>query len=123
MSGKLEDAITITILTIAAYHRACCAGGGQYNNTGKKEWTDCVKDGIEMFEIRGDWRDAASESRMFLKKNQNALYDIVAHIQRIGCQPENALHGDQSRSWSAEQGKKKKVGSAPPPPPRAARSL
>ena len=35
------------------------------------------------------------------------------------------LHGGQSRSWSAEQGKKKKKksGSAPPPPPaRAARS-
>ena len=32
------------------------------------------------------------------------------------------LHGGQSRSWSAEQGKKKS-GSAPPPPPhRAARS-
>ena len=36
------------------------------------------------------------------------------------------LHGGQSRSWSAEQGKKKKEkksGSAPiPPSPRAARS-
>ena len=31
------------------------------------------------------------------------------------------LHGGQSRSWSAEQGKKKKKksGSAPPPPSRA----
>ena len=32
---------------------------------------------------------------------------IVSPIQRIGCQPEKtALHGGQSRSWSAEQGKK-----------------
>ena len=41
---------------------------------------------------------------------------VVSHIQPIGCQPEKTtLHGDQSRSWSAEQGKKKKSGSAPPP--------
>ena len=33
------------------------------------------------------------------------------------------LHGGQSRSWSAEQGKKKKKSlAAHPPPPRAARS-
>ena len=55
---------------------------------------------------------------------------VVSRIQRIGCQPEKTtLHGGQSRSWSAEQGKKRrkeKSGSAPPPPPpppaRAARS-
>ena len=47
---------------------------------------------------------------------------VVAHIQRIGCQPEKTtLHGGQSRSWSAEQGKKEKEKSlaAHPPPPRA----
>ena len=36
---------------------------------------------------------------------------VVSHIQRIGCQPGknySTLHGGQSRSWSAEQGKKKK---------------
>ena len=34
---------------------------------------------------------------------------VVSHIQRISCQPEKTtLHGGQSRSWSAEQGKKKK---------------
>ena len=34
---------------------------------------------------------------------------VVSHIQRIGCQPEKTtLHGGQSRSWSAEQGKKRK---------------
>ena len=48
---------------------------------------------------------------------------VVSHIQRIGCQPEKTtlLHGDQSRSWSAEQGKneKRKSLAAPPsPPPR-----
>ena len=33
---------------------------------------------------------------------------VVSHIQRIGCQPgKTTLHGGQSRSWSAEQGKKK----------------
>ena len=56
---------------------------------------------------------------------------VVSHIQHIGCQPEKTtLHGGQSRSWSAEQGKKrgKKNLAAqpppppPPPPPRAARS-
>ena len=44
---------------------------------------------------------------------------VVSHIQRIGCQPEKTtLHGGQSRSWSAEQGKKKKekVWQRPPPP-------
>ena len=34
---------------------------------------------------------------------------VVSHIQRIGCQPEKTtLHGGQSRSWSAEQGKESK---------------
>ena len=38
------------------------------------------------------------------KKCQNV---VVSHIQRIGCQPgKTTLHGGQSRSWSAEQGKK-----------------
>ena len=50
-----------------------------------------------------------------LKKKQNS------HIQRIGCQPEKTthLHGGQSRSWSAEQGKenKRKSLAAYPPPP------
>ena len=49
---------------------------------------------------------------------------VVSHIQRIGCQPEKTtLHGGQSRSWSAEQGKKEKEKVwqriPPPPPPRA----
>ena len=44
------------------------------------------------------------------KKNLNALCFIVSHIQRIGCQPEKTtLHGGQSRSWSAELGKKNKT--------------
>ena len=52
---------------------------------------------------------------------------VVSHIQRIGCQPEKTtLHGGQSRSWSAEQGKKEKEKvwqrTPPPPPARAARS-
>ena len=35
---------------------------------------------------------------------------VVPHIQRIGCQPEKTtLHGGQSRSWSAKQGKKEWV--------------
>ena len=45
---------------------------------------------------------------------------VVSHIQRIGCQPEKTtLHGGQSRSWSAEQGKanKRKSLAAYPPPP------
>ena len=34
---------------------------------------------------------------------------VISHIQRIGCQHEKTtLHGGQSRSWSAEQGKEKK---------------
>ena len=34
---------------------------------------------------------------------------VVSHIQRIGCHPEKTtLHGGQSRSWSAEQGKENK---------------
>ena len=46
---------------------------------------------------------------------------VVSHIQRSGCQPEKAtLHGGQSRSWSAEQGKenKRKSLAAYPPPPK-----
>ena len=51
---------------------------------------------------------------------------VVSHIQRIGCQPEKTtLHGGQSRSWSAEQGKenkKKSLAAYPPPTPHFARS-
>ena len=49
----------------------------------------------------------------------------MSYIQRIGYQPEKTtLHGGQSRSWSAEQGKEKekekeKSGSATPSPARA----
>ena len=46
---------------------------------------------------------------------------VVCHIQRIGCQPEKTtLHGGQSRSWSAEQGKenkRKSLAAYPPPTP------
>ena len=46
---------------------------------------------------------------------------VVSHIQRIGCQPEKTtVHGGQSRSWSAEQGKKEKsLAARPPSPPPA----
>ena len=58
-----------------------------------------------------------------LKKNQNAPF-VVSHIQRNP--KKTTLHGDQSRSWSAEQGKKEKEKvwrrTPPPPPLRAARS-
>ena len=51
---------------------------------------------------------------------------VVSHIQRIGCQPEKTtLHGGQSRSWSAEQGKenkRKSLAAYPPPIPHTARS-
>ena len=51
---------------------------------------------------------------------------VVSHIQRIGCQPEKTtLHGGQSRSWSAEQGKENKsksLAAYPPPTPHTARS-
>ena len=55
----------------------------------------------------------------------NGVVVVVSHIQRIGCQPKKTtLHGGQSRSWSAEQGKRKKekVWQRPPPPARDARS-
>ena len=46
---------------------------------------------------------------------------VVSHIQHIGCQPEKTtLHGGQSRSWSAEQGKenkRKSLAAYPPHPP------
>ena len=52
---------------------------------------------------------------------------VVCHIQRIGCQPEKTtLHGGQSRSWSAEQGKennRKSLAAYPPPTPHTARSV
>ena len=57
--------------------------------------------------------------RTALKGPKLVIVVVVSHIQRIGCQPEKTtLHGGQSRSWFAEQGKKKKKkksGSAPPP--------
>ena len=37
------------------------------------------------------------------------LVVVVSHIQRTGYQPEKTTsHGDQPRSWSAEQGKENK---------------
>ena len=67
-----------------------------------------------------------------LNKNLNAprpsvvIVVVVSHIQRIGCQPEKTtLHGAQSRSWSAEQGKenkRKSLAAYPPPTPHTARS-
>ena len=61
---------------------------------------------------------------------QHTVFVVVSHIQRIGCQPEKLLyiHGDQSRSWSAEQRKEKKRKSLAaytythPPTPHAAHS-
>ena len=44
---------------------------------------------------------------------------VVSHIQCTGCQPEKTtLHGGQSCSWSAEQGKenKRRCLAIPPPP-------
>ena len=58
-----------------------------------------------------------------LQCSNMVLHDlvVVSHIQRIGCQPEKTtLHGGQSRSWSAEQGKENKIKSLaayPPPHP------
>ena len=49
---------------------------------------------------RGEWKRPAPL----------LLFVVVSHIQRIGCQPEKTtLHGGQSRSWSAEQGKENKI--------------
>ena len=46
---------------------------------------------------------------LFLGKDVVVVVVVVSHIQRIGCQPEKTtLHGGQSRSWSAEQGKENK---------------
>ena len=66
----------------------------------EKEWTDRSQSDIRAFGIAGDWKATASK----------------AAIHRIGCPPgKTTLHGGQSRSWSAEQGKenkKRKSGSA-----------
>ena len=77
--------------------------------------------------------DRRSPEQLLFRKNLNAskpsehppqveecLKVVVSHIQRIGCQPEKTtLHGGQSRSWSAEQGKenKRKSLAAYPHPP------
>ena len=92
---------------------------------------------------------ATNHNKTRLKKNQNtpgpsehppvrggemskclggstAASTVVSHIQRIGCQPEKTtLHGGQSRSLCAEQGKenKRKIWQhTPPPTPPTARS-
>ena len=73
--------------------------------------------------------NAPRPSEHCLKKNLIVVVVVVvSHIQRIGCQPEKTtLHGGQSRSWSAEQGKENKIKSLaayppPPPTPHTARS-
>ena len=69
-----------------------------------------------------------TSNMLLIVSRRNVVVVVVSHIQRIGCQPEKTtLHGGQSRSWPAKQGKKekkkKKSESAspppPPPPPRA----
>ena len=61
-------------------------------------------------------------------ENELLLLFFLTFSALVANPKKTTLHGGQSRSWSAEQGKKKKKkkpGSAPPPPPppvRAARS-
>ena len=65
-------------------------------------------------------------SKRLLRQHKNhsnvvVVVVVVSHIQRNGCQPKKStLHGGQSRSWSAEQGKENKrrsLAAYPPPPP------
>ena len=70
-----------------------------------------------MFGIMGDWSTAARD--LGVSYSTVVVVACVSHIQRIGCLSEKTvLHGGQSRSWSAEQGKENKIktGSAPRPP-------
>ena len=88
-------------------------------------------------EYRGDLLRLARSARGCLKKNlnaprpsehppvwgkkcQNVLLLFLTFSALVANPKKTTLHGGQSRSWSAEQGKKKKKsGGAPPPPPRA----
>ena len=85
--------------------------------------------------VRGTFFSSASRWCAFLPYDHGLDFHhqlivvvvVVSHIQRIGCQPEKTtLHGGQSRSWSAEQGKenkRKSLAAYPPPPtPHTARS-
>ena len=54
-------------------------------------------------------QDQVSQDHTSYRKYTLTLI-AVSHIQRLGCQPEKiTLHGGQSRSWSAEQGKVKSL--------------
>ena len=54
-------------------------------------------------------QDQVSQGHTSYRKYTPTLI-AVSHIQRLGCQPEKTtLHGGQSRSWSAEQGKVKSL--------------
>ena len=59
-----------------------------------------------------------------LKKNLNVLLLFLTFSALVANPKKTTSHGGQSRSWSAEQGKKEKekVWQRTPPPPRAARS-
>ena len=89
-------------------------------------------------EYRGDLLRLARSARGCLKKNLNAprpsehppvwgkkcqnVLLFLTFSALVANPKKTTLHGGQSRSWSAEQGKKKKKkksGSAPPPSPRA----
>ena len=77
---------------------------------GRKNYDDLEKnvyDGIQNLElttldsVEGSHGPVHQYNRMTL-----VVVVVVSHIQRLDCQPEKpALHGGQSRSWSAEQGK------------------
>ena len=59
--------------------------------------------------------------RRLQRQNPFMAFIVVSYIERIGCPPEKlTLHGGQSRSWSAEQGKENKRESLAAYPPHAA---
>ena len=84
------------------------AWGGQ-----EKEWTGCLLDDLSAFGI-----NASQWTTAWTRENVVGVVVVASHVQRIGCQPEKTtLHGRQSRSWSAEQGKgyKREILAAQPP--------
>ena len=93
--------------------------------------SSCVTPAGTSIEVQNEWEENTTHTLLSLW-HVVVVVVVVSHIQRIGCQPKKTtLRGGQSRSWSAERGKKrrKKVWqrlhppSLPPPPSlRAARS-
>ena len=123
LSHRSEDALSYSRPVIMTSKKSQSDFEGEYGRRDVKRslvvWSALMK-AVENKTI-ADIVVGAKAPSVAWKILNSIVVVFVSHIQRIGCQPEKTtLHGGQSRSWSAEQGKenkRKSLAAYPPPPP------